>query len=125
PTQFAPRRPRTGSAPPSTPQSRPVSWFRRWCTSRIRRTRNTLERLAQLHARTNQFNMTSPRRTHEELAVLAAKPNWTVPAFRVIYHGAELADEIIGSAEIEYEADGAARLDSCLARCPLLWGGPQ
>ncbi len=85
----------------------------------------TLERLAQLHARTNQFNMTSPRRTHEELAVLAGKPNWTVLAFRVIYHGAELADEIIGAAEIEYEADGAARLDSFLASCRLLWAGTQ
>ncbi len=85
----------------------------------------TLERLAQLHARTNQFNMTSPRRTYEELAVLAGKPSWTVLAFRVIYHGAELADEIIGAAEIEYEADGAARLDSFLASCRLLWAGTQ
>jgi len=85
----------------------------------------TLERLVQLHARTNQFNMTSPRRTHEELAALADDPSWSLLAFRVIYHGAELADEIIGAAEIEYEADGTARLDSFLASCRLLWAGTQ
>ena len=86
----------------------------------------TLDRLAQLHARTNQFNMTSPRRTRDELAALAADPRWSVLAFRVTYHGAELADEIIGVAEIEYEPDGtAARLDSFLASCRLLWAGTQ
>src|SRR5262249_29872622 len=57
----------------------------------------TLQRLAQLHRRTNQFNMTSPRRTREELAALADDPNWSLLSFRVTYHGAELADEIIGA----------------------------
>jgi len=85
----------------------------------------TLERLAQLHARTNQFNMTSPRRTREELAALAADPSWSLLAFRVTYHGAELPDEIIGAAEIEYGPDRTARLDSFLASCRLLWAGTQ
>jgi formylglycine-generating enzyme required for sulfatase activity len=85
----------------------------------------TLDRLAQLHKRTNQFNMTSPRRTHAELAALADDPNWNLLAFRVTYHGAELADEIIGAAEIEYRPDRTARLDSFLASCRLLWAGTQ
>jgi FkbH-like protein len=86
---------------------------------------DTLRRLAQLHARTNQFNMTTRRRTAEQLAALAADPTWSVLAFRVIYHGSDLADEIIGSAEIAFPADGPARLDSFLASCRLLWAGAQ
>ncbi|MGQ0776165.1 MAG: SUMF1/EgtB/PvdO family nonheme iron enzyme [Pseudonocardiales bacterium] len=85
----------------------------------------TLERLAQLHARTNQFNMTSPRRTVADLLAIAEDANWTLLAFRVKYHGTELAEEVIGSAEIEYGPDGTARLDSFLASCRLLWAGTQ
>jgi formylglycine-generating enzyme required for sulfatase activity len=85
----------------------------------------TLRRLAQLHARTNQFNMTTPRRTAQQLAALAADPGWSVLAFRVVYHGSDLTDEIIGAAEVTYPADGPARLDSFLASCRLLWAGAQ
>lgn len=85
----------------------------------------TLERLAQLHARTNQFNMTIPRRTVAELAAIADDPTWSLLAFRVVYHGADLADEIVGSAEIEYGTEGMAQLDSFLASCRLLWAGTQ
>lgn len=85
----------------------------------------TLRRLAQLHVRTNQFNMTTPRRTAEQLAALVADPAWSVLAFQVTYHGSDLADEIIGCAEITYPPDGPARLDSFLASCRLLWAGAQ
>ncbi|WFE51171.1 SUMF1/EgtB/PvdO family nonheme iron enzyme [Micromonospora sp. WMMD1155] len=85
----------------------------------------TLRRLAQLHARTNQFNMTTPRRTADQLAALVADPAWCVLAFRVTYHGSDLTDEIIGCAEITYPPDGPALLDSFLASCRLLWAGAQ
>lgn len=84
----------------------------------------TLTRLAQLHERTNQFNMTSPRRTATDLAAIARDPRWSLVAFEVIYHGAELQSEIVGVAEIEYAVDGC-RLDSFLASCRLLWAGTQ
>lgn len=85
---------------------------------------DVLARLAQLHERTNQFNMTTPRRTADELRELSADPDWTVLAFEVRYHGTNLAPEIIGVAEIDY-GDGRARLDSFLASCRLLWAGTQ
>ncbi|WP_280471110.1 SUMF1/EgtB/PvdO family nonheme iron enzyme [Nocardia cyriacigeorgica] len=81
-----------------------------------------LDRCAQLHQRSNQFNMTSPRRSADELAKLAADPDWAVLAFEVRYHGTALAPEIVGVAEVDYR-DGAARLDSLLASCRLLWAG--
>ena len=87
--------------------------------------RETLLRLAQLHARTNQFNMTSPRRTVAGLTRIAEASDWSLLAFRVVYHGATLGDEIIGAAEIEHGPDGTARLDSFLASCRLLWAGAQ
>lgn len=86
--------------------------------------REVLDRLAQLHQRTNQFNMTTPRRTVDELLGLAADPHWAVLAFEVRYHGTALAPEIIGVAEIDYSG-GQARLDSFLASCRLLWAGSQ
>ncbi|WP_067665792.1 SUMF1/EgtB/PvdO family nonheme iron enzyme [Nocardia miyunensis] len=82
-----------------------------------------LDRLAQLHERSNQFNMTSPRRTVAQLRCLADDPGWSVLAFEVRYHGAALAPEIIGCAEIDFTSDGGARLDSFLASCRLLWSG--
>jgi FkbH-like protein len=85
----------------------------------------TLQRLAQLHARTNQFNMTSPRRTEEQLRSLAHEPAWSVLAFKVRYHGTELADELVGCAELNYRAPGVADLDSFVASCRLLWAGTQ
>lgn len=85
----------------------------------------TLQRLAQLHARTNQFNMTSPRRTVADLTRITEASDWSLLAFRVVYHGAALGDEIIGAAEVEHRPDGTARLDSFLASCRLLWAGAQ
>lgn len=87
--------------------------------------RETLLRLAQLHARTSQFNMTSPRRTIADLTRVAEASDWSLLAFRVVYHGATLGDEIIGAAEIEHRPDGTAQLDSFLASCRLLWAGAQ
>ncbi|MFJ8957420.1 SUMF1/EgtB/PvdO family nonheme iron enzyme [Streptomyces sp. NPDC102381] len=84
-----------------------------------------LNRLAQLHERTNQFNMTTPRRSGAELKQLAADPHWRVLAFNVNYHGANLGAEIMGSAEIEYGDNDACALDSFLASCRLLWAGSQ
>lgn len=86
--------------------------------------REVLDRLAQLHRRTNQFNMTTPRRTSDELLELATHPDWAVLAFEVRYHGTALAPEIVGVAEVDYSA-GQARLDSFLASCRLLWAGSQ
>ncbi|HEY7483628.1 MAG TPA: SUMF1/EgtB/PvdO family nonheme iron enzyme [Streptosporangiaceae bacterium] len=84
-----------------------------------------LERIAQLHARTNQFNMTTPRRSVRALSSLAADPGWSVLAFKVTYHGTDLPAEIVGAAELTYGPDGVARLDSFLASCRLLWAGSQ
>ncbi|WP_433717106.1 SUMF1/EgtB/PvdO family nonheme iron enzyme (plasmid) [Nocardia sp. CA-084685] len=81
-----------------------------------------LARLAQLHQRSNQFNMTSPRRSAADLLALAMKPDWSVLAFEVRYHGTALAPEIVGAAELAY-TDGRACLDSFLASCRLLWAG--
>lgn len=85
----------------------------------------TLERLAQLHERTNQFNMTSPRRSAADLLALARDPGWSLLAFEVSYHGTDLPQEIIGVAEVEYADGGICRLDSFLASCRLLWAGTQ
>jgi FkbH-like protein len=81
-------------------------------------------RLAQLHERTNQFNMTSPRRSASDLLTVAQDPTWSLLAFEVIYHGTDLPPEIVGVAEIEY-AEGGCRLDSFVASCRLLWAGTQ
>jgi FkbH-like protein len=81
-----------------------------------------VDRLAQLHARTNQFNLTTPRRTAAQLRDLIADPQWSVLAFCVTYHGSSLDEEIIGCAEIHHR-DGPAHLDSFLASCRLLWAG--
>jgi FkbH-like protein len=83
-----------------------------------------VDRLAQLHARTNQFNMTSPRRDVGQLHDLIADPHWSVVAFRVAYHGSTIEEEIVGCAEIHYTR-GEALLDSFLASCRLLWAGAQ
>ena len=83
-----------------------------------------LDRLEQLHGRTNQFNMTTPRRTAAELWALSEHPDWTVLAFEVVYHGTSLPPEIVGCAEIELSAS-PPRLDSFLASCRLLWAGAQ
>lgn len=84
-----------------------------------------LERVSQLHERTNQFNMTTPRRTIDDLRALVGSQDWSVLAFSVRYHGSHLEDEIVGCAEIQYETDGSARLDSFLASCRILWAGTQ
>lgn len=84
-----------------------------------------LERLAQLHARTNQFNMTTPRRSVAALAVLLRDPDWSVIAFEAVYHGSDLASEIVGGAEIRYFDHGRAEVDSFLASCRLSWAGAQ
>jgi len=83
-----------------------------------------IARLAQLHERTNQFNMTSPRRSASDLLAVAQDPTWSLLAFEVIYHGTDLPPEIAGVAEIEY-AEGGSRLDSFAASCRLLWAGTQ
>jgi FkbH-like protein len=82
-----------------------------------------LARLAQLHARTNQFNMTTPRRTHEELRELARRDEWAVLGFEVVYHGTDLSPEYIGVAEVRYRDADSAEIDSFIASCRLLWAG--
>lgn len=87
--------------------------------------RALLLRMAQLHARTNQFNMTTPRRTAEDLQRLLEDPSWAVLALEVHYHGAVLTPELMGVAELHQEQGGDCVLDSFLASCRLLWAGSQ
>jgi FkbH-like protein len=86
---------------------------------------SVLQRMAQLHARTNQFNMTSPRRDVATLTALVNDPDWTVLAFQAVYHGSNLGSEIVGCAEIHHLDCDHAELNSFLSSCRLAWAGAQ
>lgn len=77
-----------------------------------------LARVAQLIAKTNQFNLTTRRYSHQQLAELAADPNVYTHAFRVADRFGDAG--LIGAIILQPEEEGVARLDIFLMSCRVM-----
>ena len=84
-----------------------------------------LERLEDLHRKTNQFNMTTPRTTLQELRELAGHSNVLLLAFEVLFPESDLNPEIAGCAELRRESETEWLLTSFLMSCRHMGGGTE
>ena len=81
----------------------------------------TLARVAQLAARTNQFNLTLRRHTPETVAAMVGSPDWWVLTLslcdRLGDHG------LVGAAIVDRRDPARRRIDTVLMSCRVLgWG---
>ena len=77
----------------------------------------TLARVAQLTQKTNQFNLTTRRYTEQQIAELAARPDWHVLSLRVRDRYAE--NGIVGVAII-HECGDVMEIDTLLLSCRVI-----
>jgi FkbH-like protein len=75
-------------------------------------------RIAQLINKTSQFNLTTVRRTTEDVSALVAMPNWRVYALRVSDKFGDYG--LVGVAIIEIQRDDIWRIDTLLLSCRVL-----
>jgi FkbH-like protein len=88
-----------------------------------RTTPHQLARVAQLVNKTNQFNLTTMRRTAEEVEALAASPDWRVYALRVCDKFGDYG--LVGVAIIEILPAAVCRVDTLLLSCRVLGRGVE
>ncbi len=81
-----------------------------------------MERVAQLINKTNQFNLTTHRRTREQVQALAAASDWRVLAARV---RDRFGDYGITSVALIKLAEETAQLDTFLLSCRVLGRGVE
>ena len=81
-----------------------------------------IARVAQLTQKTNQFNLTTIRRTEGDIARLVADPDAAVHALRLKDRFSELG--LVGVAIVRYDA-GVADVDTLLMSCRVLGRGVE
>ena len=77
----------------------------------------TLARVSQLTQKTNQFNLTTRRYTEQQIADLAARPNWQVWSLRVKDRYAD--NGLVGVAIARVDGE-IAEIDSFLMSCRVI-----
>ena len=77
----------------------------------------TLERVAQLTQKTNQFNLTTRRYTEQQISDMAACPGWRVWSLRVMDRYAD--NGLVGVAITRSEG-GACEIDTFLMSCRVI-----
>ena len=77
----------------------------------------TLARVSQLTQKTNQFNLTTRRYTEQQIADLAARPNWQVWSLRVKDRYAD--NGLVGVAVARVDGE-IAEIDSFLMSCRVI-----
>lgn len=83
-----------------------------------------LGRITQLVNKTNQYNLTTVRRTLDEVRALAASPDWRLYAFRVTDKFGEYG--LVGVIIIEVSADKRRwTIDSLMMSCRVLGRGVE
>ncbi|MBV8564869.1 MAG: hypothetical protein JO273_05375, partial [Methylobacteriaceae bacterium] len=83
-----------------------------------------LDRIAQLINKTNQFNLTTIRRSLEEVEALHASPNWRVYALRVADRFGDYG--LVGVAIVEIVEPAVRwRIDTFLLSCRVLGRGVE
>jgi FkbH-like protein len=82
-----------------------------------------LPRVAQLIERTNQFNLTTRRRSEAELRLLAADPNVRIHAVRVRDRFGEYG--LTGAAIVQSDGNGSCTVDTFLLSCRVLARGVE
>jgi FkbH-like protein len=82
-----------------------------------------LTRVGQLVNKTNQFNLTTVRRTRDELANLLLRPGWRVLAMDVTDRFGEYG--LVGVAILRDQGDGTWVIDTLLMSCRVLGRGVE
>lgn len=77
----------------------------------------TLARVAQLTQKTNQFNLTTRRYTEQQIADLAARPDWHVLSLRV---RDRYADNGIVGVAIAHDCGDVLEIDTFLLSCRVI-----
>jgi FkbH-like protein len=77
----------------------------------------TLARVSQLTQKTNQFNLTTRRYTEQQIAEMAARPNWQVWSLRVKDRYAD--NGLVGVAIARVDGE-VAEIDSFLMSCRVI-----
>ena len=77
----------------------------------------TLARVSQLTQKTNQFNLTTRRYTEQQIAEMAARPNWRVWSLRVKDRYAD--NGLVGVAMVRVDGE-VAEIDSFLLSCRVI-----
>jgi FkbH-like protein len=79
--------------------------------------RATLARIAQLTQKTNQFNLTTRRYSEQQIAELAADPNWRVLSIRV---RDRFGDHGLVGVAITRDEGNACEIDTFLLSCRVI-----
>ncbi|MCH8342785.1 MAG: HAD family hydrolase [Planctomycetes bacterium] len=77
----------------------------------------TLPRVAQLTQKTNQFNLTTRRYSEQQIAALAADPDWRVYSVQVVDR---FGDNGIVGVAITHRRDDIVELDTFLLSCRVI-----
>jgi FkbH-like protein len=80
-------------------------------------TSETLVRVAQLTQKTNQFNLTTRRYSEQQIAEMAASPNWGVYTLRV---KDRFGDNGIVGVAITYDTEDVSEIDTFLLSCRVI-----
>jgi FkbH-like protein len=78
---------------------------------------STLARVAQLTQKTNQFNLTSRRYGEQEIAALAARPNWQVVSLHV---RDRFGDHGLVGVAITHDENEVCEIDTFLLSCRVI-----